>query len=696
MTTLGQTPSRPAETSAVPHHNGPSPASGPGWVIVIAWLCACILAVVIVRVAWLSDDACITLRTVHNALEGHGLRWNPVERVQTYTHPLWMFLLIGATWLSGDMYVAALGLGMVVTVLACIALVFFVSRGAWFKRPATPPSEPVRLALVAVPCFAILFSSKAFTEFATSGLENPATHLCIALFAIAWFSPKPAFAGRCSFWLAIAMCVRLDLVCLLAVPLGLRLVAEAWGSGGGVRAVLRSGAWAAVCGWPLWCWLGFATIYYGTPLPNTAYAKALGPSIDRDRMLDQGMAYFSESLRYDPVTLGFTVLATLAFLVTSRVPGRVKLLAVGVPVWFGYVLYVGGDFMSGRFFTGCLFLGLCMLTRSLVVRRVPAALVVAILAFGTGLTAPAPALFAGPNDTEDEIEVTEGIINERQFYLRPLGLFSEHRTPLPVDSISQVVDAANLPGTPVIFTSTAGLTGITIGQSVQVVDPWLCDPLLVRLPMYPGFMFRIGHFTRRVPEGYLESLAREDVTLIDERLQGLSTDLKIATRAPLWDGDRWSALWRLWTGEHSEAVADYASTEYLHPPEMSIAAADLSFADAKMPFWQVNGSLIYAGGLRVTFPQPVTAAGVRALLGSKAKYEVTAELAGQVVARFEEVEVPPAPMYAALETRLEFAKAELPTGVDAAAVVFDSLVFRRPHSKFDAEPPCLLAIEPLQ
>jgi len=33
------------------------------------------------------------LRTVRNLVEGEGLRWNLHERVQGFTHPLWMFLL---------------------------------------------------------------------------------------------------------------------------------------------------------------------------------------------------------------------------------------------------------------------------------------------------------------------------------------------------------------------------------------------------------------------------------------------------------------------------------------------------------------------------------------------------------------------------------------------------------------------------
>ena len=57
-------------------------------------LCLIFLAILL-RTAWLSDDARITLRTVLNVTHGYGLTFNVAERVQTYTHPLWMLMLTG-------------------------------------------------------------------------------------------------------------------------------------------------------------------------------------------------------------------------------------------------------------------------------------------------------------------------------------------------------------------------------------------------------------------------------------------------------------------------------------------------------------------------------------------------------------------------------------------------------------------------
>ncbi|EMO03780.1 hypothetical protein LEP1GSC116_0769, partial [Leptospira interrogans serovar Icterohaemorrhagiae str. Verdun HP] len=55
----------------------------------------------------MSDDSFITFRVVDNFLNGYGLRWNPLERVQVYTHPLWLFLLIPIQWVVREISISA-------------------------------------------------------------------------------------------------------------------------------------------------------------------------------------------------------------------------------------------------------------------------------------------------------------------------------------------------------------------------------------------------------------------------------------------------------------------------------------------------------------------------------------------------------------------------------------------------------------
>src|SRR5262245_48125100 len=134
-----------------------------------------LLAISLVRTAWLSDDAYITFRTADNIIHGYGPVWNTSERVQTYTHPLWLALITPAFALTGEVYYTAIFLSILVT-LAAVAL---LAR----RLAATPWNLIV--------CLAVLLSSKAFIDFSTSGLENPLTHLLLFAFVWIWWD-EPA------------------------------------------------------------------------------------------------------------------------------------------------------------------------------------------------------------------------------------------------------------------------------------------------------------------------------------------------------------------------------------------------------------------------------------------------------------------------------------------------------------------------
>ena len=60
-----------------------------------------LLFLTLVRNAWLSDDCYITFRSIWNFWQDFGLRWNVVERVQTYTHPLWLLILLPVYGVTG-------------------------------------------------------------------------------------------------------------------------------------------------------------------------------------------------------------------------------------------------------------------------------------------------------------------------------------------------------------------------------------------------------------------------------------------------------------------------------------------------------------------------------------------------------------------------------------------------------------------
>ena len=108
----------------------------------------------------------ISFRTADNLVHGYGLTWNVQERVQAYTHPLWLLLFSGVYWITREAYHTAIFLSLA------------VSRRPWRGSPGRLP----RRGSAAVLGVLMLTVSVAFVDYSTSGLENPLTHLMLVLF----------------------------------------------------------------------------------------------------------------------------------------------------------------------------------------------------------------------------------------------------------------------------------------------------------------------------------------------------------------------------------------------------------------------------------------------------------------------------------------------------------------------------------
>src|SRR3954465_1123585 len=114
---------------------------------------ALVVAVVLIRTAWLDDDAYITFRTVDNFLHGYGLRWNVADRVQTYTNPLWMFVMTAVARVTHDVYYTSLGLSILLTIAVFVLMLSRVAASVPF----------------AIFAASVLLLSKSFIEYSTSG-----------------------------------------------------------------------------------------------------------------------------------------------------------------------------------------------------------------------------------------------------------------------------------------------------------------------------------------------------------------------------------------------------------------------------------------------------------------------------------------------------------------------------------------------
>lgn len=85
-------------------------------------------AVIVVRTAWVSDDSYITFRTVDNIVNGYGPTWNTTERVQAYTHPLWMLLMTAFYFVTREMFFTSISVSIVISLLAVSLFAFGIAR----------------------------------------------------------------------------------------------------------------------------------------------------------------------------------------------------------------------------------------------------------------------------------------------------------------------------------------------------------------------------------------------------------------------------------------------------------------------------------------------------------------------------------------------------------------------------------------
>lgn len=536
---------------------------------------AAVLAFAVVRLAWICDDAYITLRVVDNILNGYGPVWNAGERVQTHTHPAWMGLLSAACWLTGEHYFTTLGVSMLLSTAAVVLLLVIAGRVA----------APVALL--------VLLASRCFGDYATSGLEAPLTMFLVALLGL--IDARTPQGGQrlrvVSLLMALLVLSRLDLL-VLAAPLVLANLRVPAG-----RAVAN----LAVGLLPLAAWTVFATIYYGSPVPATAHAKALSNGIGLDALLEQGFWYCVNAVRREPATVATIFVGIAVGLLRRELRGRA--LAVGALLYCAYIVRVGGDHMAGRFFVPPFLASLVLLLRWLRSTRGPIAPAVsAAAAVALAFAGEGPAyLHPVQNDLEKRFWEHD-IDDERRFYFNRLGLLSPNRE-IPVPGKGSRSARGSGRERPMVFkVFTAGVGPYEAGDLFYFVDPWLCDPLLVRLPVFDPQKWNVGHYTRRIPDGYLESLANGDSRLLHPGLRRYYDCLRRVIRDPVWSGDRLQALLDMQFGRFEADRRAYVDEEYRRPPRRPVDAAAMpQVPGLEGTFWfdAPSAHVVGMAGLRI-------------------------------------------------------------------------------------------------
>ncbi|MCA9636879.1 MAG: hypothetical protein KC420_12705 [Myxococcales bacterium] len=484
-----------------------------------------LFVLVVVRTAWMTDDAYITMRTVDNVVSGHGLRWNTFERVQAYTHPLWMMLLSVVYFVTREGFFTPIFLSIAVSTVAVGILV----------RRLIPD---VGVALVAL---VTLVLSRSFVDFSTSGLENPLLHLLLALFVTIEISKRSDRRRALTLVTALLMLTRMDALLLVAPTLALAYWRTPW------RPALKDAALGLA---PLAAWELFSLVYYGFLFPNTAYAK-LAHKIAAFDLFIQGVVYYLAQLSHDPLTLMIIAAGILAPWITRE--RRLLPYSLGLALYLLYIARIGGDFMAGRFFTAPLFLALATLGR-MPLRLPPIGLaglagLVAIL----GLGVSQPTITSDRDFGVDERDnlIDRGVADERAFYYPHAGLLRYTRgVKMPNHTWLRGAKSLAKDPTKVHVLYGIGMIGFRAGPEARLVDIYgLADPLIARLPAKGGKGWRIGHFDRHVPAGYIDTLESGEERMVDPGLAEYNRELRLITEGPILSGERWAAIWRMNTGQ---------------------------------------------------------------------------------------------------------------------------------------------------
>lgn len=273
------------------------------------------------ELAWLGDDAFISFRYADNLVHGHGLVFNPGERVEGYTNFLWTLLMAGFIRLGADPGQASI----VVSLASFGALVALAAR---IRRLAFPESDAGVLPIAVL----LLAAQYTMASYATSGLETMFAAFLVALALERALARAALSAGAAG--IAATLCHPDH--GLLYAALGLALLLDPSRRRGLVRYAIPF--FAVYVPYFVWRWS-----WYGDVFPNAYYAKSAD------------LTYFGQGGLYvASFAIGSGLFAALPLLAYSGVRLRENLLtrylAIAVPVFLVYVAKIGGDFMYGRLF----------------------------------------------------------------------------------------------------------------------------------------------------------------------------------------------------------------------------------------------------------------------------------------------------------------------------------------------------------
>ena len=567
-------------------------------------LFVCLILYTMLVMAWVGDDAQITIRQIWNFIQGDGITFNFAERVQAFTHPLWFLTLSSIIAITGEVFNTIIFVSITFTLLAILIL---------FRLELNLQKNNLNLL---TPVYLLLFSW-AFCDYTTSGLENSLSFLLTGILLYLLYYKSNSKKNQIIFIiLALIVLNRMDYSVLFA-PLALVLLSEAKT----IRSIL-SAIYPGIL--ILIAWFGFATLYFGAPFPNTFYAKLNNDFTTTDSIL-HGLNYLI-ALKFDISTI-IIILSGIGLSFFTR---DLKLIAlsVGQIFYIFYIIWSGGDFMQGRFFSVLVFLSVGTMiisfanktfARNNIQNTFLIGSILVCVVLGINLRFP----FFSTTDHKPRTSYLY-VGDERGGNYRLNGLFSSGR--------SAWIDIKDVPSEiPKSYKTTCGLLGglSLSNSSYYLIDSCaLSDPFLSRISPIHRENSVPGHYYRKIPTDYGEYLLGNIDELPDQKLNPLLNDVSTAVRGELFSIERLLAILRLNTGFYDEIDFNtYKSLDQWIPITTKLERIELSNWSQELEYDKLPGRFHnkvkkFNGNLLVESSEPLYASGIWLYLDFSYSYDV--------------------------------------------------------------------------
>ena len=340
------------------------------------------------------------------------------------------------------------------------------------------------------------------------GLETPL--MALLLFNLGVQTNKNPKSGACAWAIGLVPLGRLDLA-LLALPFA---PTNLWGGKGNWLRMATPVALQSL----------LATWYFGSPLPNTFYAK-LTAYIEPEKMMEAGLDYVSLSLKSDPI-LGIAPLLGIAALFLNKKRGEAWALALSTILYFVYSVK-SSDYMLGRFLVPPVLLSMAMLTACQIPKHLAMAAIAITLPLAWINTKSTKAgLYVVDEKGTHFGALSRDLLSESFYNEHFLGVFGRRTHPNET-AISGCV----------------GIQGLASPLQTTIIDYHrITNPLLSRLPATFFKGYGPGHnHTDCYP--YSEYFLTGDPDSIKSpEIRQLARLLKSAHNDPLWEPRRWQNI----------------------------------------------------------------------------------------------------------------------------------------------------------